>query len=145
MYKVMDSGVPEYEVYCHFDSDVAWTLVQYYSFANRSLDQIKKPLYDDAPVSENDLTWSGYRLRKPRMKSIKDNSTFIQFTCDYEKNLAINKSDYVQIPLQDIKQSRENVDVLEFSNHTSNFRVEQGRGKIGGYDLTDCRINLHQN
>ncbi len=36
MYKVMDWGVPEYEIYCHFDSDVAWTLVQSYSFANGS-------------------------------------------------------------------------------------------------------------
>ena len=144
MYKVVDSGNSVYEVYCHFDSNAAWTLVQSYSFANKFLGQFKKPLYDDAPVSENDLTWNGYRLSKPRMKSIKDNSTFIQFTCDYEKNLAINKSDYVQIPLQKIKQSGENVDVLKFSEKADSISVEQGRGKIGGYDLTHCQISLFQ-
>ncbi len=144
-YKIVDSANNSvYEVYCHFDSDVAWTLVQSYSFANRSLDQIQKPLYDDAPVSENDLTWSGYRLSKPRMKSIKDNSTFLQFTCEHEKNLAINKSDYLQIPLQQIKQSFENVDVLEFNRYTSRFNIDQGRGKIGRYDLSNCQIRLHQ-
>ncbi len=124
MYKVVDSSNSVYEVYCHFDPNAAWTLVQSYSFANRSLDQIKNPLSDNLPLSENDLTWSGYRLRKPRMKSIKDNSTFIQFTCDFEKNLAINKSDYVQIPLQDIqKRSAENVDVLQLNEGTSKSLV----------------------
>ena len=144
MYKVVDSNNSVYKVYCHFDPNAAWTLVQSYSFANRSLDQIKNPLSNNLPLSENDLTWSGYRLRKPRMKSIKDNSTFIQFTCDYEKNLAINKSDYVQIPLQKIKQSGENVDVLEFSKKTNSISIEQGRGKIGGYNLTHCQISLLQ-
>ncbi len=149
MYKVMDWGVPEYEVYCHFDSDVAWTLVQSYSFANGSSNkkfkQFRKTLANNQPVGENALNWSGYRLSKPRMKSIKDNSTFIQFTCDYEKNLAINKSDYVQIPLQIIKRDSENVDVLEFSGPTSRFGIYQGRGNIGGYDLTHCQIKLYQN
>ena len=34
MYKVVGSDKSVYEVYCHFDSDGAWTLVQSYSFAN---------------------------------------------------------------------------------------------------------------
>ena len=83
MYQVVDSVNGSYEVYCHFDSDhVAWTLVQSYSFENRSLVQFKKSLSKDIPISENALTWSGYRLSKPRMKSIKNNSIFLQFTCN---------------------------------------------------------------
>ena len=143
LYKVADTvGGPLYEVYCHFDSDgAAWTLVQSYSFANRSLDQFKKFISNNLPMSENVLTWSGYRLSKPRMKSIKNNSTFLQFTCDYEKHLAIKKSDYVQLRLQDI-----NVDVLELRNDTSNVgAIRDVRGKIGKYDLDHCETQLRQN
>jgi hypothetical protein len=86
MYQVVDSVNGSYEVYCHFDSDhVACTLAQSYSFENRSFVQFKKSLSKDIPISENALTWSRYRLSKPRMKSIKNNSIFLQFTCDYEK------------------------------------------------------------
>ena len=141
MYKVVDYNNSVYEVYCHFDSNAAWTLVQSYSFANRSLRQFKKPLFGDAPVSEDDLTWSGFRLRKPRMSSIKDDSTFIQFTCEYEKKLGIKMSDYVQIPLQKI-----NMDVFhdQFWKYSSNIDIDLGRSKIGRYDLNHCQINLYQ-
>ena len=144
MYKVVDSGNSVYEVYCHFDSNAAWTLVQSYSFANISLDQIKNPLSDNLPLGENDLTWSGYRLSKPRMKSIKDNSNFLQLTCDYEKKRDMERSDYVQIPLQDIKKNDQKVDFLEFSGHTSHISIDEGRGKIGKFDLTYCQILFHQ-
>ncbi len=133
-----------YDVYCHFNSDGAWTLVQSYSFANKSLHQIKKPLSDDAPVSEEDLTWSGYRLREPRMRSIKDNSSFLQLTCDYEKHHDIEQSDYVQIPLEDIKKSSQDVDFLELSGYTSYTGIGGGRGKIGEHDLNHCKIKFHQ-
>ncbi len=149
-YKIVDSANNAvYKVYCHFDSDAAWTLVQSYSFANGSSNtkfkQFRKTLANNQPVGKNALNWSGYRLSKPRMKSIKDNSTFIQFTCDYEKNLAINKSDYVQIPLQIIKQDSKNVDVLEFKGGTFYFGIYQGRGKIGGRDVSHCQIRFFQN
>ncbi|CAB4007280.1 Hypothetical predicted protein [Paramuricea clavata] len=91
MYKVMDSEKSMHEVYCHFQSDVAWTLVQSYSFANGSSNsefkQVRKSLCESHPLRENALTWSGYRFSKARMESIKNNSTFLQFTCDYEKHL----------------------------------------------------------
>ena len=148
MYKVVDSGNSVYEVYCHFDSGIAWTLVQSYSFANRSLHQIKNSLSKNFPISENVLNWSGYRLSKPRMMSIKDNSSFVQFTCDYEKHHDLEQSDYVQIPLQDIKQAygteNQHVDVLELSGYSSDISVDQGRGKIGGYDLSYCQIWFDQ-
>ena len=148
MLKVMDSEKTVYEVYCHFESDSAWTLVQSYSFANRSLDQFKKSLSEDRPISENALTWSGYRLSKARMESIKNNSTFLQFTCDYEKYLDIQKSDYVQIPLGNIKSwqrgSKKVQDVLKLNGLASDVTIGNGRGKIGEYDLSDCQIKLRQ-
>ncbi len=143
MYKVVDSSNSLYEVYCHFDSDVAWTLVQSYSFANSSLDQFNKPLFDDAPVREDDLTWSGYRLSKSRMRSIKYNSNFLQLTCNYEKTRYITQSDYVEIPLLDIKKSGQNVDVLLFYGGTNHISVAVRYGKIGGYDLHHCQIWLN--
>ncbi len=99
-------------------------------------------MYDDAAVSEDDLTWSGYRLKKRRMSSIKDDSTFIQFTCEYEKNLGIKMSDYVQIPLLKI-----DTDILQSSVHSFDIDIiiDQGGGKVGGSDLTHCRIRLYQN
>jgi hypothetical protein len=147
MYKVVDSiGGPLYEVFCHFDSDSAWTLVQSYSFANRSLDQFKKSLSNNLPISENALTWSGYRLGKARMESIKNNSSFLQFTCDYEKHIDLNQSDFVQFELQNLKTTfgGNNVDVLELSGCTSYVLVRNGRGKIGEYDLNYCKIKLCQ-
>ncbi|CAB4041627.1 PREDICTED: uncharacterized protein LOC107347374 [Paramuricea clavata] len=105
---------------------------------------------EDLPISENALTWNSYRLRKPRMESIKDNSTFLQFTCDYEKYHDIKKSDYVQIPLGNIKMWEEGsekvVDVLDTNwyYHTSYVTIGSGRGKIGEYDLSDCQIKLYR-
>lgn len=83
------------------------------------------------------------------MESIKDNSTLLQFTCDYEKYLDMKKSDYVQIPLGNIKMpqggSENVVAVLELDGLTSYVTIGNGRGKIGKYDLSDCQIErLHQ-
>jgi hypothetical protein len=83
MYKVVDSVGDHvlYEVFCHFDSDGAWTLVHSCSFANGSANPLKQSLSEDLLVGEYALVWSGYRLRKTKMKSVKDYSTFLQFTC----------------------------------------------------------------
>ena len=148
MYKVIGSDGTVYEVYCHFDPDGAWTLAQSYSFANKSRDQFQKSLSEDLPLSENALTWSGYKLSKARMESIKNNSTFLQFTCDYEKYLDIKNSDYVQIPLENIKmweeESEEVRDVLELNGFASYVTIGKGRVKIGENDLSDCQIRLYQ-
>ena len=144
-YKVVDSQNSEYDVYCHFDSDFAWTLVQSYSVANRSLEQFKKPLLNDMPVSENNPTWSGYRLSKPRMRSIKDNSTFLMFTCDYEKiDFSPKTSDFLIIPFRSIERNSERVDILESSFSTPYFGIAKGHGNIGGNDLSYCLIKLYQ-
>ena len=138
-YQVVDSQNSEYDVYCHFDSDFAWTLVQSYNFANGSHNGVfSKPLWEDFSVSENALEWTGYRLSKPRMESIKSDSTFLQFTCDYENHHQIAESDYVQINFRSISE----VDVLTLQESTSPFTVR--RGKIGEYNISLCRIQLRQ-
>ena len=146
MYKVIAYNGTVYQVYCHFDSNASWTLVQSYSFANASSDESKfrKPLYESHPVSENFLFWSGYRLSKPRMKSIQDNSTFLQFTCEYEKTRDVTKSDYIQIPFADIRRYSKIVSVLQMNGSTHLFAVRKGRAQIGNADLSQCNIWLHQ-
>ena len=148
-YKIVDpvqSSV--YEVYCHFESDFVWTLVKSYSFGNRSREHFKNSLSKDLPVSESAPTWNGYRLSKHRMQSIKNVSTFLQFTCDYEKHRAIGKLDHVQIPLGNItnKNNGSIVDVLELNNDRDIHVITLGmkHGKIGAHNLSGCQISLRQ-
>ena len=157
-YKVADSQNSQNKVYRHFDSDSPWTLVQSYSCENIRHDnhhfpQLKNPLWKNDPVSENEVVWNAYRLSKARMESIKDNSTFPQFTCNYEKHGGINnKSDYAQIYLQNITKSSvdKNVDVIQLDTgdtYTEQSRATVGniRGQIENCNLSRCRIQLGQN
>ena len=148
-YKVVDSNNSVFEAYCYFNFDFrfAWTLVQSYRFANRSLEQFKKPLFIDLRISENNPTWSGYRLSEPRMNSIKDHSSFLLFTCDYEKtDLETVKKDYVAIRLSDISMSdgTENVNVLELRGYSSPIRIKETHGRIGDNNLNSCQVQLRQ-
>ena len=140
IYKVVGYDSSVYEVYCHFDQIIgAMTLVQSYSFANISNDgQFRQPLYENKPISENRPTWSGYRLSKPRMKSIKDDSDFLLFTCEYEKNRNVKNSDYFVIPLKNI-----NVDVIETSVDNMDF-ADIGYGKFRECLLNNCKMKIHQ-
>ena len=145
LYEVVDPDGQVYEVYCHFDSDGAWTLVQSYSFANRAMDQFKRPLSENLPFNENGLKWSGYRLSKAKMKWMTENSVLLRFTCDYEKHHNVSKSDFVEVPLHDIQSSGgDKVDIL-YPNITSDFWTRQIfplRGKIGKNNLYQCQITF---
>ena len=134
MYKVVGSDRSLYQVYCHFDSDGAWTLLQSYSFAKK-FREFKRSLALNLPVSENVLTWSGYRLRKSRMKSIQKNTHLLRFTCDYEKYDDIKKSDYLQVP-----GYKKIVDVFTLK-HTYKS-ISGHEGKIGGVKLQNCKVYL---
>ena len=142
IYKVVDSDGSEYKVYCHFDSDGAWT--QSFSFANgsanTSFQQFRNPLSQSHPVGENDLAWSGYRLRKSRMQSIEDDAKLVLFTCDHIKTSNVEESDYLKILLTDVVEK-----FLELSGYGSNLPIQ--RGKIGGTQLIRndrCLFNLFQ-
>ena len=144
-YNVVDFNKTVYEVYCHFNSDGVWTLVQSYNLANGSSDskfqEFLKPLRESHPVSENAQTWNGYRLSKTRMKSIKENSSVLMFTCDYEKQHEIKTFDFVQVDFEKIS-----VDILELNtNKKSRVIVEEGRGRIGNVDASHCEIYFKSN
>ena len=145
MYKVVHSASNSlYEVYCHFGTEGTWTLVMSNSFQNQS-SGLKETLTENLPVNQDALTWGGYRLSKPRMESIRDNSTFLQFTCDYEKHRVVPVPlDHVQILFADVKVSNMHADVLGLNDHSQFFPVFSGRGKIGGEDLHGCQVKLHQ-
>ena len=139
MYKVVGHDGSMHEVYCHFDSDRAMTLVQSYSLGNISNGgQFQSPLYENIPVSENRPIWSGYRLSRPRMKSIKDDSDLLLFTCDYEISLDVKNSDYFAIPFEKI-----GVDVTETSVLGMNYAYI-GYGKLQSCELNKCRIKILQ-
>ena len=130
VYKVVDSDNSIYEVYCHFDSDSVWTLVQSFSFENHipANSKFKRPLKIDLPVSENAVTWSGYRLRKARMQLIKQNSNQLRFTCDFNNVQDVNQTDYLQISLKNLNKD-----------------ISSSQGKINGIGLHGCTIKIHQN
>ena len=144
MYKLVDSVDNSlYEVYCHFESGIAWTLVLSNSYKTSS-DELKISLSRNWPMNGNALGWSSYRLRETRMQSIKGNSTFIQLSCDFEKHYDIQKLDHVQMPLESFENGTI-ADILEIEDdYTSYDNIAEGRGKIGGDDLYGCQIKLHQ-
>ncbi|CAB4034790.1 Hypothetical predicted protein [Paramuricea clavata] len=140
MYKVLDSVNRPYEVYCHFDSDGAWTLVQSCSFANHTVENsvFGKPLSEDHPFSENTLKWSGYRLSQTRMLFINQNSDRLRFTCGFEKEQDVNQTDYLQMSLN---QLGSNTDIT--TKYFTKIEVSY-RGKINGTDLNGCQIKVGQ-
>ena len=144
-YELVGSDNTAYNAYCHFSRESVWTLVQSYSFANRSLEQFKEPLFIDLPLSENYPTWTGYRLSKSRMRSIEDNSTALLFTCDYEKiSHESTRTDYVQIMLDAISNETKKVDVLELRGRSSSISVGEGRAVMGEHNLSHCQMQFRQ-
>ena len=144
----MDFAGLEYNVYCLLNFDLAWTLLLSYSVANgSSSSNFLSTLNESHPVGENALNWKGYRLRKSRMESIKENYTLLQFTCDHEKHFdSIRQSDHIQIPLENVKSLQDGqtvvVNVLELHDHTPYFDIGKVSGKIAGTDLSQCKISL---
>jgi hypothetical protein len=144
MYKVRDSfNDTLYEVYCHFDSDGAWTLVQSFSFAERinANSVLGKSLYEDHPVSEKVLTWSGYRLSQAKMKSINKNSDQLRFTCGFEKEQDVNQTDYLQMSLDEEQLKKY---ITSSSKEENEISASNYSGKINERDLKGCKIKLHQ-
>ena len=145
VYKVVDASLTSYEVYCDFNREfnATWTLVQSYSRQNASsnsnLPITFAALYENTPLSENRLDWRGYRLSKTRMQEIVDNSQLLLFTCNYEKTLHLNESDYVKMQLPDLHHDGN----LLSLNDTVLVSIEQGN--IGGQSFGNCKAVLVQN
>ena len=147
MYKVMrrksDGSDGVYEVYCHFDSDGAWTLVQSFSFENHTVKDsgFKKSLTKSYPISQDVVTWSGYRHREARMVSISKDSEQIRFTCDFEKVHNVKSSDYLRISLTSDDMTK----IIKKLEKDLEIPSTSYDGKINGYYLNDCKIELHHN
>ena len=140
VYRVVGSDKSVYKVYCYFDSNRAWTLVQSYSYANGTTvdGKFSTPLFMDNPVSENVLTWSGYRLNRQRMKNIVKNSSSLLFTCDYEKTSNVENSDHIELSLSDLVDDN----IIELSHYSKGARIK--RLKIGGIAITGCVSYVYQ-
>ena len=143
VYKVRDSKLASYEVYCNFDLDVnvTWTLVQSYSLKNstlfsRDLNLVFTTLSENSPLSENTLEWGGYRLSKPRMQEITENSQFLLFTCNYEKRSHLYWSDYVEMYVPG------HYGLVLDVNGTLDVLIEHGR--IGAQYFGSCHTWLAQ-
>ena len=81
-YTVIGVDKMSYEVFCDFDdnSTMTWTLVQ-----SNQRDHKVKALRYDKPFNQNNISWNGYRLSNPRMKSIQKDSTMWRATCQYQE------------------------------------------------------------
>ncbi|XP_028403472.1 uncharacterized protein LOC114526154 isoform X2 [Dendronephthya gigantea] len=140
IYKVLDSNMLLYNVYCHFDSNTRWTLVQSHSFENSSkLLQFTGPVSEDHPVNELVPIWSGYRLSKARMQTIYSQSDFLLFTCDYEKEQDKEELDYYRVGLRNII----NYDIFHPPSLISDI-ISTHIGKINGKILNSCYTFLSQ-
>ena len=83
-----------FEVFCDFDanSTMAWTLLQSYQLQHKSSYRCLTLNY---PTNENAPRWDLYRLSKPRMQSIHDDSSKFRITCNYDTDGLVYR-DYFQ-------------------------------------------------
>ena len=81
-YSVIGVDKMSYEVFCDFDnsSTMTWTLVQ-----SNQRDHKVEALSNDKPFNQDNISWNGYRLSNPRMKSIQEDSTMWRATCQYQE------------------------------------------------------------
>ena len=140
LHKIVDPNGALYKVYCHFDSDGAWTLVQSFSFAERTVTNSKfeTPLTTDTPVRYSaQPDWNAYRLGKARIQRINVNSNYVRFTCGFENVANVNQTDYLQISLEELETK-------DFTTYSPDTEMSSYRGKINEIDLRGCKIKLHQ-
>ena len=137
---IVDSNSKPHEVYCHFDSDGAWTLVMSSNFLNhvRSNSVFRAPLTEDHPVNNDAVEWNNYRLSKARMASVIGNSVQIRFTCDFEKVEDLILTDYLQMSLDQLAAHR------DVTSKSLNKNIQSYQGTINRKDLAGCEIRLHQ-
>ncbi|XP_028403730.1 uncharacterized protein LOC114526345 [Dendronephthya gigantea] len=93
LYKIFDNDDKEYTVRCSFDSNMAWTVVQSYEYSQRG--GFRKPIYEDDAKNEDIPSWKYYRLSKPRMESIhQDSNPKWRLTCNFNTDGFV-ATDYV--------------------------------------------------
>ena len=99
IYQVFDDDMKPFEVFCTFDSDMSWTLIQSYQLKNKY--KFRKAFFEDAPMNEDTPRWDEYRLSKSRMQSIQDDSNKFRMTCKYD-TVGIVYDDFLVAAKKDI-------------------------------------------
>ena len=136
-YNVFDNSMKLYQVFCDFDlnSSITWTLVQSYELQNKN--NFRQGYSTDSPVNENTIRWDSYRLSKPRMQAIQEDSTAFRMTCQYNTD-GVVYTDYLQA-------SKIHVDILTYTNqHPSHPCPFVDFINIRGQKCEKCSVFIYQ-
>ena len=97
LYKIFNESMSPFEVFCDFDtnSTMAWTMVQSYQLQHKSTFS-GLMLNLSYPINETAPRWDLYRLSKPRMQSIHEDSSKFRITCNYDTDGVVYR-DYLQV------------------------------------------------
>ena len=105
-----------YEVFCDFDanSTMAWTMVQSYQLQHKSS---FGRLTLNYPINESAPRWDLYRLSRPRMQSIHEDSSKFRITCNYDTDGVVYR-DY-------LLAANDQINILTYTNAEICLLVEQ--------------------
>ena len=106
LYQVLDDNMEPYEVFCAFDSDMSWTLIQSYQLKNKNM--FRNPFLKNISVNEDTPRWDEYRLSKSRMQSIQDDSSKFRMTCKYDTD-GIVYDDFLVL-------AKKELDIMTYTN-----------------------------
>ena len=99
-FQIFDNNDNPYTVYCSFDNQMAWTLVQSFKYSNRGA--YMTPIYKNDPKNQNFPSWEDYRLSWSRMNDIhKDSNSKWRLTCNFDKD-GLVQTDYVRATHSDV-------------------------------------------
>jgi hypothetical protein len=120
IYTILDKFSNPFKVFCDFEKNNSttwsWTLVQSYAlYENDKF--LWTSFLKNSPKSKEKQNWSLYRLSKPRMQSIRSESTKWRITCCYDTTDDANHRDYVRGSLSE-------VDLLHFNHRGECVKVD---------------------
>jgi hypothetical protein len=139
-YQVFDDNMKPCEVFCDFDLKFSkvWTLVSSYQLQNKA--NFNEAYFKDWPVNENTPRWDEYRLSKPRMQSVQNDSSKFRVTCKYDTD-GLNYTDYLEA-------KNEHIDVLNIVDQQTSSTVACSLVdyvNIRGDNCGFCTMILYQN
>ena len=135
LYKIFDDSMNPFQVFCDFDanSTMAWTLLQ--SFQLQYMSIFRNLMFTlNNPINENAPRWDSYRLSRPRMQSIHQDSSKFRFTCNYDTDGVVYR-DYLQA-------ANHQINILTYTNAEMCLLVE--KIDIRGQGCEDCTAFIHQ-
>ncbi|XP_028391273.1 uncharacterized protein LOC114516098 [Dendronephthya gigantea] len=126
IFKVFDKNDNLFSVFCDFDEERSWTLIQSFAFQERK--RFKPSFVLDRIRNQDAPNFQAYRMSKARMQSVAKNCTKWRITCDFRQGEKISYIDYVETSLT-------NLDILTFNG---NRCVEVDYIDIRGTNCTNC-------